>query len=96
MKHAAVYYSSIFTLFCFTFLLLSCNDTIDQPFASSTTPSGEQIENSRFAKFVNELKNLPVDQRSAVIKNFIIDYPLSPIIENNLACFYWLEKLTLF
>ncbi|MBK7500357.1 MAG: hypothetical protein IPI19_15055 [Ignavibacteriales bacterium] len=80
-------YSSIFTLFCFTFLLLSCKDTIDQPLAS-TTPSGEQIENSRFAKFVNELKDLPVDQRSVVIKNFIIDYPVSPIIENSLACFY--------
>lgn len=92
MKHAAVYYSSIFTLFCFTFLLLSCKDTIDQPLASSTTPSGEQIENSRFAKFVNELKDLPVDQRSVVIKNFIIDYPVSPIIENSLACFYWYGK----
>ena len=92
MKHAAVYYSSIFTLFCFTFLLLSCNDTIDQPLTSSTTPSGEQIENSRFAKFVNELKDLPVDQRSAVIKSFIIDYSVSPIIENNLACFYWYGK----
>lgn len=74
------------------FLLLSCKDTIDQPLASSTTPSGEQIENSRFAKFVNELKDLPVDQRSVVIKNFIIDYPVSPIIENSLACFYWYGK----
>jgi enterochelin esterase family protein len=92
MKRAVLFYSSIFTLFCFTFLLLSCNDTIDQPFAPSTTPSGEQIEKSRFAKFVNKLKDIPVDQRLSELQTFLSVNPASPVIEDNLACFYWYGK----
>ena len=92
MKRAVLFYSSIFTLFCFTFLLLSCKDAIDQPFAPSTTPSGEQIEKSRFAKFVNKLKDIPVDQRLSELQTFLSVNPASPVIEDNLACFYWYGK----
>jgi len=92
MKHCVLTYFSIFTFLCFAFLLQSCKETGDQPFASSTTPSTEQIANSKFAKFVNELKNLSVDKRAVVLQTFINDKSASPVIKDNLVCFYWYGK----
>jgi enterochelin esterase-like enzyme len=81
-----------FSLACTTVFLQNCKETAESPFARSTTPSNEQITKSKFAHFINNLKNLPVDKRLAVLLRFLENNPVSPVIEDNLACFYWYGK----
>ena len=47
-------------LFAIIFVMtFGCNKNSSSSFISSTTPTKEQIKNSSFVKFINELKNLP-------------------------------------
>lgn len=81
-------------LFVIIFVLaFGCNKNSSPLFITSSTPTNKQIKNSLFVKFVNELKNLPVDKRLTELRRFINNNPTSPIIEDyGLASFYWYGK----
>jgi enterochelin esterase family protein len=84
----------VLALFAIIFILtFGCTKSSSPSFISSSTPTNEQIKNNSFVKFVNELKNLPVEKRLTELQHFINDNPNSPIIEDHgLACFYWYGK----
>ena len=94
MKYMKIIFRLVLALFAIIFILtFGCNKSSSPSFISSSTPTSEQIKNSLFVKFVNELKNLPVDKRLTQLQRFINDNPTSPIIEDHgLACFYWYGK----
>ncbi|MBE0538402.1 MAG: esterase family protein, partial [Ignavibacterium sp.] len=60
---------------------------------ASTTPSRDQLNDSRFFQFVTRLTSLTVDSRKEFLNNFLEANPESPIIEkDSLACFYFYGK----
>ena len=94
MKYMKIISRPVLILFTIIFVLtFGCNKNSSPSFISSSTPTNEQIKNSLFANFVNELNKLPVDKRLTELQRFIDDNPASPIIEDHgLACFYWYGK----
>ncbi len=94
MKYMKIISRPVLALFTIIFVLtFGCNKNSSSSFISSTTPTKEQIKNSSFVKFVNEIKNLPDEKRLTELQRFINDNPTSPIIDvHGLACFYWYGK----
>lgn len=91
MKAAGTFSLNIFGFICFFLALIAgCSDYDSHKPIASNVPGQEQLHKSEFAKFVDELKLLPLAQRITFVQKFLIDNPYSPIIEENgIACFYW-------
>jgi enterochelin esterase family protein len=76
------------------FMLASgCKDSQSPTFISSATPTKAQLEKNTFMKIIFELTSFPEDQRKNYLKDFLLNYPNSPIIEDSsIAVFYWYGK----
>lgn len=73
------------------FLTNGCKVNNVVPKISSSTPNSNQLEKSWFTKFVNKLNTLPESERNNYIQEFLINNPVSPIIEDSgIVSFYWI------
>ena len=85
-----------FTFYCLiglTFIILvsGCKDKSAPKFLPSSAPKEQQIEKSKFAQFISNIKSLPIDERLNRLNKFLEKYLHSPIVEDNgIATFYWL------
>lgn len=85
-----------FFLKCLIFLILllltcGCKEKIERPKVASSIPNIHQLEKSKFTKFVDTLNALPESERYNLLQGFLINNPISPIVEENgIVSFYWI------
>lgn len=80
-------------IFLFSIILfIGCGENSTKIKRKSNQLSELQLSKSKFVAFVKELNSLELENRKSIIENFISENPNSPVIENNIANFYWYGK----
>lgn len=83
------YLNTLAICLCLLIIIPSCSEepqSIERKFGE---PNGSELRESESALFLEQLQSTAEDERQSLIETFLKENQNSPIIECNLACFYW-------
>lgn len=92
MKNKYSFTSAIISIILTSLLSVfsGCDKNHKKESLTSILPDNQQLLESEFHRFVEELKQIPEVERTNSLKVFLETNPINPVIEKNgLACFYY-------